>query len=64
MRALISRQWKNCPFSVVGRKMALLSNAFWTCAFKEKADIGSIYLVLVKCIKENIFRLANCKNGY
>ena len=26
--------------------MALLSNAFWTCVFKEKADVGSIYLAL------------------
>ena len=30
MSALISRQWKNCQFSVLGRKMAHLSNAFWT----------------------------------
>ena len=28
--ALISWQWRNCQFSVIGRKMALLSNAFWT----------------------------------
>ena len=28
--AMISRQWKNCQFSVVGRKMAFLSYAFWT----------------------------------
>ena len=28
--ALISWQWRNYLFSVVGRKMALLSDAFWT----------------------------------
>ena len=32
--------------------MALLSNAFWTCAFKEKADVGSIYLALVSVSKK------------
>ena len=30
MSALISWQWRNSQFSAVGRKMALLSNAFWT----------------------------------
>ena len=28
MSALISRHWRNCQFSVIGRKMALLLNAF------------------------------------
>ena len=30
MGALISRQWRNYPFSVIGRKKTLLSNGFWT----------------------------------
>ena len=32
--------------------MALLSNAFWTCAFKEKADVKSIYFALVNVSKK------------
>ena len=58
MSALVSRQWRNCQFSVIRRKMALLLNAFWTLPLK-KADAESIYLALVKCIKDKKSQVGN-----
>ena len=51
MRALISRQSRNL-FPVIVRKMALLSSIFLDIVPLKKADVESIYLALVKCIKD------------
>ena len=59
MRALISWQWRNCQFSVVGRKMALLSECFLDIVPLKKADAESIYLALVKCIKDKNLQVGN-----
>ena len=57
MSVLISWQWRNCQFSVIVRKMPLVK-CFLDIVPLKKADAEGIYLALVKCIKDKIFRLA------
>ena len=52
MSELISQQWRNCQFSVVGRKLKFLLNVFLDIVPLKKADDESIYLALVMCIKD------------
>ena len=59
MSVQISRQWRNFQFSVVGRKMAPLLNVFVDIVPLKKADAGSIYLALVKCIKDENLQVGN-----
>ena len=54
MSALISRR-----FSVIGRKKAFLSKALFYIVPSKKADPESIYLALVKCIKDKNPQVVN-----
>ena len=58
MSALLSRQWDNCQFSVIGRKTALLSNVFGHYAFKEIRCCEHIFSTC-QCTKDNYLQVGN-----